>query len=228
MTKTKCFIIHFNRPTFLARQLEVLSKNNSLEIIVIDNCSDPKKKESAENNCMAYNIKFLGLKENYGHTVVWSQGLSEKYAPNERYVVTDCDVIPPDCDYMKVLNEGLDQNPHIKKVGLELNISRIPDNYPKRDEVVNHEKRVLYRKGLKSKNFVECAVDTTFALYREGYHNYSVWGTNTNEWEGKCFSLRTRRIEADHLGWHVTPPYDKETEMYFDSIKNENTGHWKI
>ena len=69
--------------------------------------------------------------------------------------VTDCDIIPPNCDYLKLLNEGLDKYPHINKIGLELNISRIPKAYHKRAEVVNHEKKVLYRKEIKDKKKLE-------------------------------------------------------------------------
>lgn len=217
--KTKCFIIHFNRPTFLARQLEVLMQNKDLDLIVVDN-------GSAYTPVVPEGVELLLLNKNYGHTVVWDSTMSKMVAPNERYIVTDCDVIPPNCDYLKVLNEGLDKYPHINKVGLELNISRIPEAYHKRAEVVNHEKKVLYRKNV-DKNFVECGVDTTFALYREGYHNYSVWGTDTNEWQGKCLSLRTKKIEADHLGWHVIKPYDEETQFYFNSIRHIPIGQWK-
>lgn len=216
----KCFIIHFNRPTFLARQLDVLMQNKDLDLIVVDN-------GSAYTPVVPKGVELLLMNKNYGHTVVWDSGMSKMVAPNERYIVTDCDVMPPNCDYLKLLNEGLDKYSHINKIGLELNISRIPKAYHKRVEVVNHEKKVLYRKEIKDKNFVECGVDTTFALYREGYHNYSVWGTDTNEWQGKCLSLRTKKIEADHLGWHVIKPYDEETQFYFNSIRGLPIGQWK-
>jgi hypothetical protein len=216
----KCFIIHFNRPTFLARQLDVLMQNKDLDLIVVDN-------GSAYTPVVPKGVELLLMNKNYGHTVVWDSGMSKMVAPNERYIVTDCDVMPPNCDYLKLLNEGLDKYSHINKIGLELNISRIPKAYHKRVEVVNHEKKVLYRKEIKDKNFVECGVDTTFALYREGYHNYSVWGTDTNEWQGKCLSLRTKKIEADHLGWHVIKPYNEETQFYFNSIRGLPIGQWK-
>lgn len=216
----KCFIIHFNRPTFLARQLDILMQNKDLDLIVVDN-------GSAYTPVVPKGVELLLMNKNYGHTVVWDSGMSKMVAPNKRYIVTDCDVMPPNCDYLKLLNEGLNKYSHINKVGLELNISRIPKAYHKRVEVVNHEKKVLYRKEIKDKNFVECGVDTTFALYREGYHNYSVWGTDTNEWQGKCLSLRTKKIEADHLGWHVIKPYDEETQFYFNSIRGLPIGQWK-
>jgi hypothetical protein len=209
--RIKCFVIHFNRPTFVLRLLEVLSTNPRLDIYVIDNCSRNACRQSAAAIADRFGAKFISTNKNYGHTVVWDLGLSVKYARKEPYLVTDCDVIPnAESDYLALLEKGLAENPHVNKVGLELNVSRIPEGYPKKAEVIAHERGYLYRKVLNAE-FQECAVDTTFALYRAGYHKYSVWGTDSNEWTGRCLSLRTVQpdFEADHLGWHLIPPYNE-------------------
>ncbi|NNU44820.1 glycosyltransferase [Ramlibacter montanisoli] len=227
--RVKCFIIHFNRPTFLLRLLEVLSAHPRLDVYVIDNCSRAECRAGAEALADRFGAKFLPMDRNHGHTVVWAQGLSAKYARDEPYLVTDCDVIPnPEVDWLALLEKGLREHPHANKAGLELNVSRIPPAYPKRAEVIAHERTNLYRKVLDAE-FQECGVDTTLALYRAGYHDYSVWGTDSNQWAGRCLSLRTvqPQFEADHLGWHLVPPYNEETRRYFEAIRSIAIGHWK-
>jgi hypothetical protein len=227
--RTKCFVIYFNRPTFLLRLLEVLSTNPRLDVFIIDNCSRAECRRSAEAIADRFGARLISMDRNYGHTVVWDRGLSLKYARDEPYVVTDCDVIPGrEGDWLALLEKGLIDNPEVNKVGLELNVSRIPAAYPKRAEVISHERGSIYRKVL-SPEFQECAVDTTLALYRAGYHKYSVWGTDSNQWTGRCLSLRTVQpeFEADHLGWHLIPPYNEETLQYFEAIRSTQSGHWK-
>ncbi len=200
-----------------------------LDIYVIDNDSSIECRQSARAIADRFGAKFILMPRNYGHSVVWDAGLSVKYANSETYIVTDCDVIPNgEVDFVAVLEKGIVEYPEVNKVGLELNVSRIPAGYPKRNEVLSHERGFIYRKVL-SPDFQECAVDTTFALYRARYHSYSVWGTDTNEWGGRCLSLRTvpPQYEADHLGWHLVPPYNAETIQYFESIRNSRSGHWK-
>lgn len=227
--RIKCFVIHYNRPTFLLRLLEVLSTHPRLDVCIVDNASRPECRQSAEALADRFGARFLAMDRNHGHTVVWSQGLSTRFAPGEPYLVTDCDVIPAaGVDWLALLERGLREHPAANKVGLELNVSRIPAAYPKRAEVIAHERTNLYRRVLDA-SFQECSVDTTLALYRAGYHAYSVWGTDSNQWTGRCLSLRTLQpeFEADHLGWHVVPPYDEETRRYFESIRGVAIGHWK-
>lgn len=224
-----CFVIHFNRPSFLLRQLEILSTHPRLNIYVVDNHSNGQCLQQAQAIADRFDVQFISMQRNYGHTVVWDKKLSAQYAKTEPYIVTDCDVIPnKESNYVEILEQGLAEYPQANKIGLELNISRIPLTYPRREEVIEHERNRLYRKVLNL-SFQECAVDTTFALYRTGYHAYSVWGTDCNEFDGRCLSLRTLepKYEADHLGWHVVPPYSLETLQYFESIKSSNSGHWR-
>lgn len=224
-----CYVIHFNRPSFLERLLTVLASNPRLKVYVIDNASTIDNRKRASAIARKFHAKFMPLERNLGHQVVWTLRISRSISGNAPYIVTDCDVIPPrDQDYLEALERGLAQYPWMMKAGLDLDVSRIPVNYPRRTEVLQHERGYIYRKVLDS-DFQEAPVDTTFALYRGGYHSYSVWGTNSNEWEGRCLALRTTRpeLEADHLGWHLTPPYDAETVRYFDIIRSLPTGHWK-
>lgn len=227
--KIDCFVIHFNRPSFLEKLLPVLSSNRRLKIYVIDNASTKENRQRSEAISRKFHAKFISMDRNYGHQVVWNQGISRSISGEAPYIVTDCDVIPPrNADYVGILERGLDKYPRMMKAGLDLDVSRIPLSYPRRSEVIQHERGYIYRKILDI-DFQEAPVDTTFAMYRGGYHAYSVWGTRSNEWEGRCLALRTvnPELEADHLGWHITPPYDAETRQYFDIIRGLPTGHWK-
>jgi hypothetical protein len=86
---------------------------------------------------------------------------------------------------------------------------------------------VIYRKEISSQIFYEAPVDTTFAMYRAGYHNSSVWGTESQEWQGECKALRMKKpYESTHLGWHITKKTE-EDEYYFNSCL-KTTGHWKL
>ena len=228
-SKVDCFVIHFNRPSFLEKLLRVLALNPRLKIYVIDNASTKENRKKAESVANQFHAKFIPMDRNHGHQVIWNQGISRAISGQAPYIVTDCDVIPPgNLDYVAILEKGLNQYPKTMKVGLDLDVSRIPLNYPRREEVIQHERGYIHRKPLDN-DFQEAPVDTTFALYRGGYHSYSVWGTNSNEPTGRCLALRTRSpaFEADHLGWHITPPYDEEARRYFEIIRNLPTGHWK-
>ncbi len=233
MNKIPCFIISFNRLTFLKRQLEYLLKHPRLEVIIVDNCStyqplltyiETLKMEDSNQR----GIHVHSMDENYGHTVVWNMELSLFHARNTPYIVTDCDIIPDHVkhDYIDMMEMALNNYPQYNKVGLGLNTNNIPVGFPKRDEVINHETKVIHRKEIDSQIFFEAPVDTTFAMYRAGYHNASVWGTESQEWQGQCKSLRMKKpYEASHLGWHITKKTE-EDEYYFKSCL-PTVGHWK-
>lgn len=219
-----CFIISFNRPTFLKRQLEYLLPNRDLQVIIVDNNStyEPLLDYYKTLNCIIHYCP-----ENYGHQVVWSEGLSRAYAGDSHYIVTDCDVIPDHVksDYLEVMQDGV-EHPNYNKVGLGLNTNHIPYNFKDRDKVINHENKVLFRKEIGNPVFYQCPVDTTFAMYKGGYHEYSVWGTSSNHWNKECKSLRMKKpYEATHLGWHITELSEEDKNYFKTSLKT--TGHWK-
>lgn len=211
----KCLIISYNRPTFLKKQLEYLLNHKDLEVIIIDN-------NSTNVDLIDY-YKTLPCKvhkmgTNYGHDVVWSQGLSKYFCGDESYIVTDPDIILDHVksDWLEVLKNGLSLNDKYKKVGLGLNTNQIPYNAKRRDEIIRHETKYIERKEIGHPIYYECPVDTTLALYRGGNHTYGIWD-----------SLRCKKpYEATHLGWHISV-LDEELKQYFESSL-QTTGHWKI
>lgn len=223
----KCFIISFNRLTCLKKQLEYLLPNKDLEVIIVDNNSTY---QPLLDYYKTLDCKIVYSEKNYGHTVVWDLKLLDKYCPNEKYIITDSDIILDHVakDYLEIMQGALDVFKSYNKIGLGLNTNNIPYDYPRRSEVLTHENKIIHRKEIGSRVVYECPVDTTFAMYREGYSDYSVWGTATNTWYGECKSLRMKKpYESTHLGWHIIKKTE-EDEYYFKSIKNEKSGHWKI
>lgn len=215
--KIPCLIISYNRKTFLQRQLEYLLPHPRLQIIIIDNNStyEPLLEfyEEIANDCIIHRCD-----KNYGNKVVWNLGLSKTYANDEPYIVTDSDILLDyvKSDWLEILEQGLEKYTNYVKVGLGLNLSRIPHNYKRRAEVIAHERKTLHRKSIGSIIYYECPVDTTLALYRGGFHQYNIWN-----------SLRTYKpYEATHLEWHITTP-DDEMMFYFEATKNKDFVHWK-
>lgn len=221
--KIRTFIISFNRLSFLKQQIEFLSQNNFLDLHIIDNGSTypPLLKYLDELNC---NITFLSSNE--GHTVVWKRNISKKFCPNEPYIVTDNDILPDQINFHELLIEGLEKYPEINKIGLGLHIDDIPINIPLRNEIISHEKS-MQRTYLDDLRFVKMPVDTTMAIYRAGYHNYSVWGTDSHTEELKSLRTTHPSWQAKHLSWYLSPEDMKseENKYYFNSIKEQST-HW--
>lgn len=227
MNKIPCFVISYNRPTFLAKCVEALKEDSRLDVIVVHNDSDHVDKFNAQMNFDEREDGRILMRKNFGHTVVWSQNLAPKDKP---YIVTDCDiVVPSKLPWLDVLLQGMERLRKYNKFGLGLNTSQIPKHYPQREQVLHHENRVLYKKNIGDPRFIEAPVDTTLALYRAGYTTYSIWGNHSPlQYVGECRSVRTLApYECTHLTWHMTKEElaGEEHRNYCKTI-NKNSTHW--
>lgn len=227
MNRIPCFVIYFNRPAFLNKCLDAILQEERIEVIVVDNGNNLETDRP---------VHVVRMTENAGHTVVWNQGFQKHI--NEQfgfdfsapYIVTDCDiVVPSKLPWLDVLLQGMERLPKYNKFGLGLNTSQIPKSYPKRDEVIRHETRTIYKQSIMDNRFFECPVDTTLALYRGGYNRYSIWGNESPlAYNGECKSLRTfEPYECTHLTWHMTKEElaGEESRNYRKTIKPNST-HW--
>ena len=175
---------------------------------------------------------------NWGHKILWSDEEIKKtfrhYVDEGPYLLTDCDVAPNDITFggtwLSKLLEGLEKYPTINKIGLGLRKHDIP-NFKLRNEVNNHENS-LFKEEVGDPDFVKMPVDTTLAIYRQGYFHWSVFGTDNVLFEPAtkgCLSMRTRGwdYEAIHLPWYMTDKYKKseEHQFYLNSI-SPNSTHW--
>lgn len=227
--KINCFILSFNRLTYLRELVDILSREPRLNLIIVDNFSTYKPLRNYLYT-IKDSIRVIRLVENYGHTVVWKLGISKQLSKDQDYIVTDCDTHPTRPDFLDLLLAGLNKYPDINKVGLGLRTNNLPRRIPFRKDIIRHENHDLYRKTIKKEaRFVKTPVDTTFALYRGGYHKYSVWGHSLNSWDEEqgCRVLRTTHPwQAIHKSWYMTKK-DLQTEeykFYLESLKTDT--HW--
>lgn len=223
MNKIPCFVISYNRPSFLKCCIEALAKEERLDVIIISN-------DGFDYNGYGHeiiNTKTICPGQNYGHKVCWSQDLIPKDQP---YLVTDCDIIVPQkLNWLDILLNGMNRLPNYNKFGLGLNTRHIPDSNKQKENIINHENKVIHRKNIGDPHFYEAPVDTTMALYRAGFTNYSIWGNDSElEFTGECKSVRTfPPYEAIHLTWQMTPQEiaGDENQNYLRMI-NKNSTHW--
>jgi hypothetical protein len=236
MNKIPCFVISYNRPTFLKKCVEALAHEERVQIYIIDN-GTPVDVWNKNGGLDVHVEAIFKNKINYGHTVLWNKEFQESFSQfgfdfsfNEPYIVTDCDIIVPwKLPWLDVLLQGMERLPKYNKFGLGLNTRHIPDGYPSKSEVLHHENHVIYKNPIGDARFIEAPVDTTLALYRPGYTKYSIWGNDSPlEWAGECNSVRTfAPYEATHLTWHMTKEElaGEEHKNYCKSIKSNST-HW--
>lgn len=140
--------------------------------------------------------------------------------PDERYVVTDCDVTPAaSCppDWPARLGELLDRYPDAAKAGLGLAVHDLPDCYPRRDQVIAWEAQFAAAHS-PEEGVRRAGVDTTLALYPplSGRPAHAIDGSLRTAWP----------YLADHLPWHEDfANLDPEQDWYY-SHTEPGIAHW--
>lgn len=211
------YINNFNRLTSTKQLASYFDHIDGTSVVIIDNASSYEPLLEWYSKCP---YKVIKLKQNYGHLAPWSQGCYlDKIYNSDYYVVTDADLDLSHCpkDLMKVLIRGIKEY-KVNKVGLSLEISDLPDDFPLKNDVINWEKK-YWQTMTPDKKFYKADVDTTFALY----------DTTTPQKVATQIdpSLRTARpYTAKHIPWYLTPNTLSEEEKYI--IKNSKDGetHW--
>lgn len=142
--------------------------------------------------------------------------------PDERFVVTDCDVVPSgNCpeSWLTTLGMLLDENPAAVKAGLGLRTDNLPPWFARRDEVRLWEAkyqvgcaRPVLRPG--STLGVWADIDTTLALYRR-----------PGPFRLGPAIRTTAPYEALHLPWYEDTANLPE-EIRFYNLRAEH-GHWR-
>lgn len=112
----------------------------------------------------------------------------------ERYVVTDCDVVPSDdcpLNWPERLSWALGEFPGYHKAGLGLRTDNLPAHYARRDHVIKWESQFTERP--LADGVFDAITDTTMAVYR-----------SLEDWPG--FSMSAVRTGfpyvAEHLAWY--------------------------
>lgn len=136
------------------------------DIFILDNGSDYPPLLEWYNTKPCEIIKI----DNIGHEAPWKSGLVKKL--NKNYVVTDGDLGLDDIpsDVLVVLEDKLNSNSYLGKVGLGLDWERITKNLPYYDHLQEYEKARWETSRVVNDIWIDVHIDTTFAYYNLDYY----------------------------------------------------------
>lgn len=215
MNKIKCYIINYNRLSTLKGMIEYLSKENRIQIIVVDNKSTYQPLlDYYKSSEFIDKAQLLQMDKNYGYKVCWTKKLIPK---NEKYIITDSDLrldkIPN--NWLDVMLLALDRNSQYLKIGFSLDIFNIPNSNPLKNNIISWEMKFWFNDiGIG----FDAPIDTTFALYREKCLSHIL---------GPAIRLH-KPYMAIHLPWLDTPQTLTEEDVYYYEHINTNIeqSHW--
>ena len=157
---------------------------------------------------------------------LWAQGgvIGGYVRPGERFVVTDCDVVPdPDCppDWLAHLGMLLDLQPLDRKAGLGLRTDDLPVHFADRDRVIAWERQFQHvddggqtHASTNLGTAVPASIDTTLALYRR-YEPFALGPAQ-----------RTRApYRALHLPWYEDAANPIPEQVFYR--EHAAFGHWR-
>lgn len=216
------FVLSFNRLFCLKKLVNFLIAHNFKEnIVILDNCSTYAPLINYLNEL---DVTVIRLKKNYGHLALWKCGLFNDVILSKPFVLTDCDIIPDSncpADFLIHFYRELKNNDHLTKVGFSLSIDDIPDQYSRKEEVLNWELKHWEPLKYKSSGFFQVPIDTTFALYRPGVKPYM------KQW---WYSSRSNYpYFARHFPWYITENTSEELieeESYYVKSLSSLSSHW--
>lgn len=221
----RAFVIARDRVTYTRQCVDALLRVN-LDVIVVDHGSTWPPMHGWLAAIGQTNEVRRWLCNNRHPRDLWAPGgaIMRHVGANERFIVTDCDVIPdPDCpaDWVDRLRATLDRYPAVRKVGLGLRTDDIPDHFAHRDMVQRWEAQYQAvedggRLGLMATDSgaVIADIDTTLAMYRR-YEPFTL---------GPSIRLRAPYV-ARHLPWYEdVSALDEEQQYYRDHAVH---GHWR-
>ncbi len=212
------FVISYNRLSYLKRLVAWLEKAGYEKIHIVDNAStyEPLLDYLDGSKHIVHR-----LEKNYGHLVVWQCGKFENIIKNERYIVTDCDVLPiEECpeNVTEYFSKILDKYPFCAKVGFSLKIDDLPDYNLSKQTVLEWEGQ-FWKKKIEN-GLYNASIDTTFALYRPG-----IFPENKKWWK----SIRTDfPYAARHLPWYEDSNNPGEEEIYYQNHLNNRDSFWSV
>ena len=218
MPKTPIIVTSFNRLSYLEQVISSLETRKFENIIILDNHSTfPPLIEYLESSPHTV----VRLDRNYGHLALWDAGRLDKIINKGRYILTDSDVIlDPACpeDICDALDELLNNDLSVAKVGPSLRIDDIPACYKHRDEVMRHESQFWGDHVMRPDGHFKAAIDTTFALYRPNLH------PSEKRWWN---AVRTAfPYQALHLPWYANSELPSDEDLFYRETLIPESSHW--
>lgn len=152
---------------------------------------------------------------------LWTNGtLSSVLRPGERFIVTDCDVVPDaPLDWVDHLSAVLDRYPSLAKAGLGLRVDDLPERYAHRERVQNWESQ-----WTEAGRIMPCdgslvfrsPVDTTLAMYRE-----------LGEFVMEPAARTTYPYLAQHLAWYENSARLTGEQRWYYEHATPGISHWQ-
>ncbi len=215
----RAFIIFRDRVTYGKRCLTALLAAG-LEPVIIDHGSTWP--EAVAWLASLEKSGVMVLRRDGGHPRgIWGWGMFRAACGNDRYIVTDPDVVPSEnCpgDWVQHLSGILDHAPrYCHKVGFGLRLDRIPEHSLRREQVLRVEE--AYWKRELVPGVFDAPIDTTLALH-------------VPQAECGCHSFEAQRTGypyvADHLAWYESGNREElpeEIAWYYEHAEPGIT-HW--
>jgi hypothetical protein len=151
---------------------------------------------------------------------IWTNGtLAAIVRPEERFIVTDCDiVVPTDVDWVTQLGVLLDARHDVVKAGLSLRIQDLPPEIERTEQIHRWESQYRTPDRLRKVAggnlwYFEASVDTTVAMYPQ-LRPYAIDP-----------AVRLAHVEAVHLPWYEDPDKLTTEQRYY--LAHAEHGHWR-
>jgi hypothetical protein len=213
-TEIPVIINNRDRFTYLLQLIEWLEKAGMKNIIILDNDSTyPPLLDYYSKT--KYRVVKLG--DNVGHLALWKCSLYSEIA-SRYYIYTDPDVVPvEDCpvDLPAFLLKQLKRYASVEKIGMGLKIDDLPDQYNRKQEVIDWEKR--YWEIPVAEGVFRAEVDTTLALYRP----------YANSAKRVAPAYRTGPpYVARHLPWYEKSSDPGEENLYYAQHVRQGASYW--
>jgi len=152
---------------------------------------------------------------------LWSNGtLAAALRPDERFIVTDCDVVPDaPSDWLVWLATALDRYPGMVKAGLGLRVDDLPERYAHRERVQTWESQWTTASRITPYGdhlVYRSPVDTTLALYRR-----------LEPFAMEPAIRSTHPYVARHLTWYENSARPTEEQRWYYRQATPGVSHWQ-
>lgn len=226
------FVIMRDRVTYARRCVTALEAAG-LDVVIVDHDSDWPEAMAwvggIDENSSHGRYPQVAWKPNQHPRDLWApDGVIRAHVqPGERFVVTDCDVIPDEtcpANWLKLLGLLLDDRPAAVKAGLGLRTDDLPEHFEHRAKVQAWEAKyqppiaaavgVLESRPPLQPPAVWADIDTTLALYR-GFEPFQL---------GPAIRT-TAPYLARHLPWYEDSANLTDEQAFYYSRTAH--GHWR-
>lgn len=218
----KAFVIFRDRVTYAKECVEALYAGGIEDVIVINQGSTYPP--AVDWLHLDLDIKVQNMANLHPRHLWETDHIQHYVGTSERYVVTDCDVVPgaPTLNWIPEFEDILERNPDRCKVGWSLRITCIPETYQHQQKVIDWERQhwehPLEKPEAHKTTLFGAAVDTTLAMYQP-LDMYPSFALGPAIRAGFPYYAR-------HLSWYEDSSDPSEEQVYYEAHMNRDYSHW--